>query len=229
MKDIGFIIIMMFLIGACSKSEIETWDAKPRAWFYMADDTTLLLFSSMPEETSESIVKIPITMAGKVADVDRNVLVKDLGGSSFNPGSKYEIISAIIPAGKKKGEMQVKVYKTENLNTANDTLSFEIVSSDEFEAGLEDYLHNAIIVSNSWFKPSWWNWEAESRLGYYSEKKLEIIYTVLGSEEVFDSGYGWRSDEVSVAVYKLNRYCIDNNVKYHPDDKDVIIFDSNSK
>lgn len=76
----------------------------------------------------------------------------------------------------------------------------------------------------------WWDSSAEARLGYYSKKKLEIIYTVLGSEEVFeDVENWWGDDDVSVAVYKLNRYCIDNNVKYNPDDENVIQFESGSK
>lgn len=217
MRYILFIITIILVVMACSKSEIETWDAKPRANFYMADDTVLFLFNTQPEGTTEGIVKLSITMAGKLADVDRHVAIKDLGGSPFNPGSKYEIISAIIPAGKKKGEVQVKVYKTENLDVANDTLSFEVVASEEFETGQPDYLHNSIIISNLWTQPLWWDSSAEARLGYYSKKKLEIIYTVLGSEEVFeDVENWWGDDDVSVAVYKLNRYCIDNNVKYNP-------------
>lgn len=224
------IITIILVVMACSKSEIETWDAKPRANFYMADDTVLFLFNTQPEGTTEGIVKLSITMAGKLADVDRHVAIKDLGGSPFNPGSKYEIISAIIPAGKKKGEVQVKVYKTENLDVANDTLSFEVVASEEFETGQPDYLHNSIIISNLWTQPLWWDSSAEARLGYYSKKKLEIIYTVLGSEEVFeDVENWWGDDDVSVAVYKLNRYCIDNNVKYNPDDENVIQFESGSK
>ena len=230
MRYILFIITIILVVMACSKSEIETWDAKPRANFYMADDTVLFLFNTQPEGTTEGIVKLSITMAGKLADVDRHVAIKDLGGSPFNPGSKYEIISAIIPAGKKKGEVQVKVYKTENFDVANDTLSFEAVASEEFETGLPDYLHNSIIISNLWTQPLWWDSSAEARLGYYSKKKLEIIYTVLGSEEVFeDVENWWGDDDVSVAVYKLNRYCIDNNVKYNPDDENVIQFESGSK
>lgn len=34
----------------------------------------------------------------------------------------------------------MKVYKTENLDVANDTLSFEVVASEEFETGQPDYL-----------------------------------------------------------------------------------------
>lgn len=221
---------MTLAAAACSKSEIATWDAKPRVWFSTANDTTLFVFSSQPEGTTESVVPLKIEIAGKLADTDRSVQVKDLGGSQFTQGTRYEIVSAIIPAGKTRGEVLVKLYKTENLETANDTLTFQIVPSEGFEVGLsDDDLRNVIIVADTWFQPAWWDSSAEGWLGYYSEKKLEIIYTVLGSEELFTRGLSWTSEEVSVAIYKLNRYCIENNIKYHPDDDEVIQFDTNTK
>jgi len=213
------------MMGACSKSEIDPWDARPRVWFTNSNDTTLFSFYTQPEGTTESVVEVPISMAGRVADEDRTVTVKDLGSSPFNPGSRYEIVSAVIPAGEVTGTLQVKVYKTENLEEASDTLNFEIYGSEVFEVGLSDYLHHAIIISSSLAKPSWWDSTADRYVGYYSEKKLEIIYTVLGSDEIFSSASSWSSDDVQVAIYQLNQYCKKNNIKYHPDDEDVITFD----
>ena len=218
---IGFLLIMT----ACSKSEIDTWDARPRVWFTNSNDTTLFSFYTQPEGTTESVVEVPISMAGRVADEDRTVTVKDLGSSPFNPGSRYEIVSAVIPAGEVTGTLQVKVYKTENLEEASDTLNFEIYGSEVFEVGLSDYLHHAIIISSSLAKPSWWDSTADRYVGYYSETKLEIIYTVLGSDEIFSSASSWWSDDVQIAIYQLNQYCKKNNIKYHPDDEDVITFD----
>ena len=196
-----------------------------RVWFTNSNDTTLFSFYTQPEGTTESVVEVPISMAGRVADEDRTVTVKDLGSSPFNPGSRYEIVSAVIPAGEVTGTLQVKVYKTENLEEASDTLNFEIYGSEVFEVGLSDYLHHAIIISSSLAKPSWWDSTADRYVGYYSEKKLEIIYTVLGSDEIFSSASSWWSDDVQIAIYQLNQYCKKNNIKYHPDDEDVITFD----
>ena len=48
-------------------------------------------------------------------------------------------------------------------------------------------------------------------------------------EGAFDTlnagGYSWYSDEIKVLIYKLNKYCKDNNVKYSEDDESVIEFD----
>lgn len=228
MRNILFIIVLILVMVACSKSEIDTWEVKPRVWFTEASDTLLFSFYSQPEEVKEYVLEIPISMAGMVSETEeRTVTVKNLGGSPFNPGSEYEIISATIPAGDVIGVLRVKVQKTENLNMANDTIGFEICASEVFELGLtEDYWRNAIIISNLLSKPAWWDSGAERVLGYYSDKKMEVIYVVDGAYELFNSGdYGWYDDNVSVMIYKLNRYCKDHNIKYHPDDENVITFD----
>ena len=52
-------------------------------------------------------------------------------------------------------------------------------------------------------------------------------------EDAFDvlngGGYKWYDDEISVLIYKLKKYCKDNNIKYNEDDENVIEFDYNTK
>ena len=75
-------------------------------------------------------------------------------------------------------------------------------------------------------KPTWWNARADQNLGYYSDKKMWVIMQVEGAFETLDAGgYNWWDDEIQVLIYKLNKYCKDNNVKYHEDDEDVIKLD----
>ena len=217
MRNIVLIMLLMAAV-ACSKSEIETWTAKPRVWFTNADDTVVFSFYSQPEEVTEYTVEIPITMAGKIASEDREIAFKDLG--SGNPESRYEVVSAKIPAGEVTGMLAVKVHKTDNLNTANDAIVFELLPSDVFELGLsEDYHHNMLVISNLLAKPTWWDDEnCIYFLGYYSDEKLEIVYTVFGSDEFFAKlgrGEGsWYDDDVTIAIYKLNQYCKENNCTY---------------
>ena len=150
--------------------------------------------------------------------------VEDLGNA--DPESKYEFI-AMIPAGEKTGVLQVTVQKTGNLSVKEDTLGFKICVSDDFEEGLEEYLNNTLVISSKLARPSWWN---EYSLGYYSNKKMEIIYAVPGVFELLNSdGYLWWDDEIQVAIYKLNKYCRENNIKYNPSDENVITFAYNSK
>ena len=92
---------------------------------------------------------------------------------------------------------------------------------------VEEYLNNTLVISSKLARPSWWN---EYSLGYYSNKKMEIIYAVPGVFELLNSdGYLWWDDEIQVAIYKLNKYCRENNIKYNPSDENVITFAYNSK
>lgn len=225
MKNALYITLFLMFITSCSKDEIGTWQVGPCVWFTKANDTTTFSFFSQPEETTEYVVEIPISMAGTVSESDREVMVKDLG--SRNPESRYEL-SASIPAGEVTGSLRVKVYKTGNLSEARDTIGFEICASEVFEVGLSAYLRNTLIVSNLLAKPAWWNSSALWAVGYYSDKKLEIIYKVLGSDEVFANNPSFYGNDISVAIYKLNQYCKKNNVKYNPDDESVIVFASYS-
>lgn len=214
MKNIFYLILAIFVFSACSKSEIETWEAKPRAWF-TASDPVVFTFYSQPAGTSEYIMELPITMAGTLSETDREVTIKALGGSPYNPGSRYEVVSAIIPAGEVTGSAKIKVYRTENLSTAADTLGFEIVSSDAFEAGLTDNLQSKIIVSSTLAKPAWWTGTQDWYIGYYSDEKLEIIYRLYGSDDLFNvNNAGWTKPEVTVAIYRLRTYCRENNPTY---------------
>lgn len=224
MKKITYFAVLLLLgAAACSKSEIDTWSVKPRVWFTGANDTTVFSFYSLPEGTEEHTVEIAISMAGAMENVERVVKVEDLG--SRNEMSRYEI-SAVIPANQTAGVLRVTVHKTENLGNAPDTIGFRICPSEDFEVGLEENLQNALVISNKLAKPSWWNREAERNLGYYSDKKMWVIMQVEGAFETLDAGgYRWSDDEISVLIYKLNKFCKDNNVKYNEDDENVIEFD----
>lgn len=197
MKNIFYSIILLVVAAACTKSEIPTWDAKPRAWFTEANDTTLFTFLSQPDAT-EFIVEIPISMAGKIDSTDRAVSVKDLGCT--NDATQYEIVSAFIPKGEVTGNLSVRVTLTENLNVANDTIGFEIEASDIFEVGQEGYLKNYLIVSNLVSKPVWWDEDTDDELGEYTEQKMEIIYIVLTEDEIEAMYADWYGADVDCCL-----------------------------
>lgn len=220
MKTIIYSLLLILFLDACDKSEISLWNTKPSVWFTTPKDTLNFSFYSQPTDVTEYVLDLPISMAGEISDVDRNVSIKDLG--ALSPDSHYEIVSAMVPAGGLEGSLRIKIFKTANLDIASDTISFEICSSELFDLGLTpDYSINTIIVSNLLAKPTWW----QNHLGYYSDKKMEIIYAYPGAFELFNGGnYNWYDDEIIVMIYKLNRYTKENNIKYNPDDESVITF-----
>ena len=226
MKTIIYSLLLILFLVACSKSEIALWKAKSSVWFTNPEDTLIFTFYSQPTDVTEYVLELPVSMAGEISEIDRNLVIKDLGG--LYQDTHYEIISAMVPAGGIGGSLNIKIFKTANLDIANDTISFELCSSELFDLGLtSDYMINTIVISNLLAKPTWWNRDAESYLGYYSDKKMEIIYAYPGAFELFNGeNYNWYDDEIIVMIYKLNRYTKENNIKYHPDDESVITFAS---
>ena len=221
-KILYFAMVLLLGLVACSKSEIPTWSEKARVWFTNANDTTLFSFYSQPDGIEKYTVEIAISMAGAMAEHERGVSIEDLGCT--NDTSRYEI-SAVIPAHQSEGVLRVTVYKTDNLKNEPDTIGFRICPSEDFEVGLSKNLENALIISSKLVKPDWWNKSAENYIGFYSDRKMEVIMQVEGAFDTLNGdGYEWYDQEISVLIYKLNRYCKEKNVKYNEDDENVIEF-----
>lgn len=225
-----FLIFLLGTLAACSTDEVDTWNAKPCVWFSEASDTLVFSFYSQADDVEEYVLELPITMAGAISDADRTVAVLDKG--SLHSGTEYEIVSATIPAGEVEGVLRVNVQRTGNLETEPDTITFELASSEAFELGLTaEYWTNSIVVSSLLAQPAWWNSDAESSLGYYSDLKMQVVYQVDGACDLFEQiGAGavsWYDDEVEVMVYRLNRYCVDNDIRYDYGSSigEIVVFD----
>ena len=60
---------------------------------------------------------------------------------------------------------------------------------------------------------------------------MQVIYQVEGACDLFEQiGAGavsWYDDEVEVMVYRLNRYCVDNDIRYDYGSSigEIVVFD----
>jgi hypothetical protein len=215
-KNILFIITLICMacgIVSCSKSEIPTWTDTARIWF-TSNDTTSFTFALFPDSVSKEI-DIPLSVAGNVESYDRTFDVSVI--SNFrNSSTKYEVIKpTIILKDSTSGYLRLRVYKTDNLNTARDTITFQLNNTEDFVTGLTDYLKSSLIVYNKFVQPTWWTRSATYTLGRYTELKLSIIYKVLGS--VSESPLSSDKAKKAYNVYMLNKYCTDNGPLYDYD------------
>jgi hypothetical protein len=217
-KNIILIIACVCVVlgfSSCSKSEIPTWTDTARIWF-ASKDTTSFTFALYPDSTSK-IINIPLTVAGNVESVDRTFDVSVV--SNFrNSSSKYEIIQpTVIKKDTTSGFLRVRVYKTDNLNIARDTITFQLNNSDDFVVGLTGYLKGSLIVYNKFVQPTWWNRSATYSLGRYTELKLSIIFKVLGN--ITNTPLSSDKAKRAYNIYMLNKYCTDNGPLYDYDGK----------
>jgi len=203
--------------SACTADKLDVWSEKGRVWFTSVKDT-VASFKKYPVADTEMLVSIPISLAGPVADQDReiNVIVtKD----KRNSQTQYEIQRPVyIKAGATSGLLNIKVNKTENLALLADTLNLGIRSSSVLEAGIVKNLDRIVILTNKYNKPWWWY---DFRMGIWSEAKHQTMIDALGSDDDVrgqgaESNYlrGWTHADALYNIYLLNKYCETHNLPY---------------
>ena len=175
-----FVALIALLVG-CSQEEVSTWMDKGRVWFSSAD-TLNFTFAQHPDVDSY-IVQLPVTLAGTVAENDRAINVA-VSSPARDSETKYEILTPVIEQGATSGNLNIKVYRTDNLDTAADTISFTISASEELEVGLEGQLTKTLVVYNHYVKPTWWGMYTEWVLGRFTEKKCGIIDNLIGLSNI---------------------------------------------
>lgn len=244
MKKILSICFALLIFAASfvgCKDEIEPWSAKSLVWF---TDTTYVnyTFAVAAEGTTEAVVQLPVTYAGKLSTTDRTINV-ECCGAPRNSLTRYQIETSTVGADQTSGTVNIRVFKTSNLDNERDTIRFRLTSSEDFDTGFASNLEKTIIVYNRLVCPDWWGKRIAYYLGYYSEEKYQIIYTVCGSlnpftvagDEMFeyDDYYNEyviiyaQQYRINYIIYKLNQYCEDNNLTYS--DGTPITFDYNSR
>lgn len=191
-------------LAGCSTDKLDTWSEKARVWF---TDTTgaVYSFKNLPEETTELITEIPITVAGNVERKKREINVEVLRDKR-NDATKYEILRpVVVEADSASAVLRVKITKTENLKNGSDTLNFVLRSSDELVVGLTAYLRYELVFTNCYSRPSWWN---DYNMGAYSQEKHDVLFAVFGNDDdIRGETELWGSVDAKYNLWKLNKYC----------------------
>lgn len=208
----------LLLLTSCSIDKLDTWTDLSRVWFPSSDTLVVASFKKQPAATSDFTVEIPITMAGKVVNYDREINI-EVASDKKNSQTKYEITRpVIIPADSTAGIMKVKVYKTDNLAVEADTVKFAISSSKDLLPGLQKNIKCTLVLINKYTRPWWWY---DSSCGTYSEAKHDVLFIVLGSDNDIrgaksDPNYrrNWSSADALYNLYLLNKYCENQGLSF---------------
>jgi hypothetical protein len=155
----------------------------------------------------EFIAKTPIIATGKQADVDRPVLVVVDPRSTAVEGVHFEMRPTIIPAGKSKDSVFVRLIR-ENLKVVEKELILilKILPNEEFNTDLVDVrVYNngersmyeyKIYVSDILAKPLRWN---DNYYGDFSVKKFELICEVNSFPPAYMDGVPFDGRTISPA------------------------------
>lgn len=213
--------IALALLCSCRTEKVMTFEPVDCVFFQnvgTTEDTLRFAFGLLPDPTVESAVfTAEVNIAGTSAPRDREFYV-DVLKDAGNPQTRYEIITpSVLKAGETVAGVEIRLWRTPNLDTTRDTVTVVLRGSADLIADLSDNTTRCITFYNPIDMPSWWTKNA-THLGRYHEIKLQVLQIVLGSMEdpVSDDAYAWAYYQVI-----LNDYCADNDVRYPDDNKEV--------
>lgn len=210
---------MLGLLSGCSTDDIEAWKAKGYAWF--TNESTDFTFKQHPEvgEGESYLVPIPITVAAQVSDKDRTVEV-EVSREPADSRTRYEIQKPVtFRAGHIVDTLFVKVTNSAHLNEVHDTISFRILPSADFDAGLKDKITTNLCLFNGFAQPEWWDSKCESYFGYFTQLKMEVFLAVAGNTEDPSGGNGWSNNiNVTYLTVMLNDYIKEHDIRYPDND-----------
>lgn len=217
-----FIILgtLLVILTNCSESNIDKWNAKGYVWFTAENND--FTFRNQPEvKVGDSyLVPIPLSVATTVSDRDRIVNVEIIRQPEDNR-TKYEVQTPVkFRAGHIIDTLFVKVTNSEHLNSVHDTITLQLLPSEDFDLGLNNGIKTNLCLFNGFSKPDWWTRDCESYFGYFSSLKMEIYFNVVGHTDDPTKGEGewWDSYNVLWLCVVLNDYVAEHSIVYPDDD-----------
>jgi hypothetical protein len=218
---LNIVLVVIMLLTACSKDEIDVWSDKGFAWF--TNQNNDFTFASHPEiaENGTYLVPIPIRVASVVSDRDRVIDVNITRMPSDNR-TTFELQKPVLfRANHIIDTMFVKVTNSAHLAAVHDTISFTITESEDFAPGLIDNVSTNLCLFNGFAKPSWWNANCNYYMGYFTQLKMSVYYAVTGGAESPIDDDGWQGNKFRFLIYMLREYVTKNDVRYPDDDENA--------
>lgn|GEM_PF-1154039 len=218
------------LLSACQTEKVMTWEPTDCVYFVNSTDISRFGFATLPDPTVESaIFTVEVNLAGNLVGHDRVFYVEVLKNAGHSQ-TRYEIIQpSILKANESTANIEIRLWRTPNLDTDRDTITIKLKGSNDLIADMALYNRNMenvastrhITFYNGIERPSWWGTDAMSEFyfGRYHVIKMQILQIVLGSME------NPRADTVAWNLYRLllNNYCEEHDIRY-PDDGTEVRF-----
>ncbi len=199
MKKILMILALVAVVASCKKDEIDMFDPNHQ----MIRWTQSFNGFSFRDNPAGGELRIPFHVVGNVADVDRHaefdIIMRNSQGEDMTtfPLNRFEIVSAIVPAGEVEGELVIR-FERPVAGEVDDPDDFEthllLTTADggDFYKGPEvsqaiDIRNLDITVSTYLVRPqSWPSWQAGGP-GYFSSSYYQFIIDNMDGEEGFSS------------------------------------------
>lgn len=212
------LIVSAFGMTSCSTNSIDAWDSS-NSFVWFTDTLQDFTFMTTGTAVGDSwLIPIPLTVAGDVADHDRQVSVEVAQGPK-DDRTQFEIQQPVIFRAKHIVDtMFVKVVNGAHLAQKHDTIAFRLLPNAEFQLGLQGYHTTKLSVFDGLPRPSWWDELCEYYLGYFTQQKMQVYITVTGGSDAPYDEDSYSGNMFQYIKYELNDYVQKNDIRYPDDD-----------
>ncbi|MEL4308614.1 DUF4843 domain-containing protein [Joostella sp. CR20] len=195
-------------VASCDKDEIDTYKGQNSVYFTWPVEGTYVnrllaypdsigvSFAFIPPTINDTILMLPISVQGKLADVDRTVSVAVTDSSTAVQGEHFDLPETIVfRANQPTDSIPITFHRTPDMKEnrfrlqlqlqANDDFSTEMNSKEnDFTGEVLNYTKFDITISDILETPPYW---VDYYFGTFTAKKLFLMSDLLGiSTETFN-------------------------------------------
>ncbi|MDR2284693.1 MAG: DUF4843 domain-containing protein [Sphingobacterium sp.] len=196
-------VLFIVLFSSCEKEVVQPYAGGDRVQFRPVSTNPNIryieniAFSFAGKGAiEEHMMQIPIQIIGDIREHDRKVAITvDPEKTNAIEGVDYILSEDVIPANESRGYINVKLLKTDALETDIKVLSLRIVENEFFKPGDKTQLASTISFYNQLVKPVDWDAYMARYFGAYSKRKHEFILFYLEIPEINFAIAGQESKE----------------------------------
>lgn len=188
-----YLLIATFFTLSCQKSSLTKFGTERGLYFtppekQVGTDSVVLDFSFVPDLVTDSVIKIPVHLFGRLLDVPIRYNIIANNNSTAVEGKDYEWVTSdrLYPINSHVDSVHLKIIRTKALLTDQLLLELELKSDDNFQNRLTSDPNNIspkkmrLFFSDIIKLPEGWNGSTEGigfdhYLGPFSRKKLLLL------------------------------------------------------
>lgn len=176
-------------------------------------DSVLYSFKIYSSDVKEHVLNLIVNLTGEAADHDRPFKLEVVNEETNVAPGDYEIGSTVLPAGKYKVTVPIKVKRTASsvdLTKKNAKLTLRVAASDGLDVGRIERTKYSIVWCDFLIRPSSWD-AIEYYIGPFSQARFKFIIDFTGYTDFteFDMDYNRIIGFQGLLLKLLNQYNTD--------------------
>lgn len=196
------VCISLFAI-ACTTDPIDTYNGRDNIYFTWADERPVITgsfanqyidslgfsFAFIPTTVTDSVFKIPVSVQGKMSDVDRTFKVSVRDESTAQEGVHFDIPDEVVfGANRTYDSIPVTLHRTADMKNDSFTIVLELLASEDFAVNMKEEVTNELTgetrkytifqltVNDILETPAYW---FSPFLGDFTVKKMTLMSELL--------------------------------------------------